>query len=35
MNGKMILEGNLKDIISDKSLEDVFFDLYNDFGGEK
>ena len=35
MDGKMIKEGLLTDLTKEKNLEDVFFDLYNEYGGER
>ena len=35
MNGKMISEDTLSNLTRDKSLEDVFFDLYETVGGNK
>ena len=35
MDGKMILEDSLSNITKEKSLEDVFFDLYKENGGNE
>ena len=35
MDGKMIKEDTLENLTANKCLEDVFFDLYDEFGGKK
>jgi sodium transport system ATP-binding protein len=35
IDGKMTLEGNVKDLTAEKNLEDVFFDLYKEVKGEE
>jgi sodium transport system ATP-binding protein len=35
IDGKMIKEGSLKELTTEKSIEDVFFDIYKDVKGEE
>ena len=35
IDGKMMLEGTMKDITASKTLEDAFFDIYNSIKGGK